>query len=286
MSLGKLLPNFQVVFILALLAFFQNVQSAWAYIPPSQYLLKSWLNKHSGVRSVRIKTVVSELKNEKPTDVHFRETTYFQFDKQVLKSFVTDDSERRLFTIERPASRLSPVAKLLFGTDLRDVIRTLKEKKVPIRSDEDLLALRTEAERQKAETEFLGRLNAAVAWVIGTPAGSKDNAGSEGQLWFEKDTFLPLRFIFTNSYDGDLYDVRFENYRFYREFPFPRTVTFFKKGQNEGKISQVVDFAVNVEAPSGKFSHSGTPEGGFTDAGNSAPSRVRDLIRSYYELAR
>jgi hypothetical protein len=275
--------NSRRAFIWTLLLFTPN---AFAYIPPSQYILKTWLGKHSGVKSVRIKTVVTALEKDKPTDVHFRETTYYQFDRQTLKSFASDDAERRLYSIEQAAVRMSPTGKILLGTDLRDVSKTLRDKKVPIRSEEELQGYRTEGEKQKSETESIGRLNSTFAWVIGTPPTKKGDSPEEGQIWFEKDTFLPLRFVLSNTRDRDTYDIRFDNYRTYREFPFPRTVTVLKKNDGAVLVSQVVDVTLNPEVPSGRSFHGGGPEGSFTDAGNSAPSAVKGLIRMYYDLVR
>src|SRR5689334_13771446 len=112
--------------------------SVFAYIPPSQYILRTWLNKHNGIRSIKVKTTVTAPENDKPTGVHFKENTLYIADKMTLRSWATDDQDKKLYAVQRDLTSTSPVAKIFFSTDWQDVIRTLKTKKIPFRTEADL----------------------------------------------------------------------------------------------------------------------------------------------------
>jgi hypothetical protein len=251
-------------------------------VPPSQYVLKTWLSKHNGIKNVRVKTTVTAIENDKPTEVHFKENTLLSIDRMNLKSWVADDSDKKLYGIEKSSAALSPVAKLLFSGDWRDVIGVLKEKNIPIRTEEELLSLKTEPERLKVESEFLSRIGGHIAWVIGG-SGIKENF--DPQIWFEKDTFLPLRIVYLAK-DGEVYDVQFDHFRFSREFPYPRNLTIARKGKGILISSQLIELNVSSDTSFPKQSHSSNSEDGFTDAGRSASSALKDLIRLYYDVVR
>jgi hypothetical protein len=117
-------------------------------------------------------------------------------------------------------------------------------------------------------------LKGAVAWVIGTD--DSKNLRSP-QIWFEKDTFLPLRMIFSVGRERRPVDLQFENYKVTREIPYPRMIQLIGSKNEIVYSSQLIDFTVSPESVG---SHSGHT--GFTEAGKSASSELGDLIRTYY----
>jgi len=254
---------------------------AFAYIPPSQFIVRTWINKHGGVKNVKVRSNVTAFVDDKPTDVHFKETTIYNSDTNTIKSWVSDDSDRKLFVIEKNAANLSTISKLLFMADSREVVRVLRDRGIPIRLEDELLAMRTELERTKSENESIARWNGGLAWVIGS-VNPPD--AFNPQLWFEKDTFLPLRMIFVSPKDRETYDFRVEGYRYSREFPYPRVLSVIKKGNGTLFSSQLLELAVNADQSKGSRGDSSTP--GYTDAGNSLSSAQRDLIRQYYDVVR
>lgn len=249
---------------------------SFAYIPPSQFILKTWANKHSGVKGIKIKTLVTAYDGNKPTDIHFKEVSVYSPETQVLKSWATDESEKKLYYSEKKIDTWSPISKLLISHDWHQLSLNLRERGIPVKTEQELLALRTESDRMKLENLALQRWNGGFAWVIGSTPSKE---GNSPQIWFEKDTFLPLRMVYSRQ-DSDLAEVRFENYRFFREFPYPRTSSVLRKGSTYF-TSQLIELIVDGEKllPGGA-----TP--GFTEAGNSISSGMRELIRAYYEQFR
>jgi hypothetical protein len=250
-----------------------------AYIPPSQFIVKTWANKHGGVKSIRIKNTVNAYDGNKATDVHFKELSIYFPEIQVLRSWALDDSDRKLYFTEKKLDRLSLVGKLLLSRDLQEVVTSLKEKGIPIRTEQELLAFRTESDRMKAEILSLARWNGNIVWAIGSSSSEKELRNP--QIWFEKDSFLPLRMFYPKSGSDGSLDVQFEGYKYSREFPYPKKVNVLARGEML-LSSQLIE----VLTDSDKHHGGGSGVSGFTELGHSASSKVRQLISLYYEQLR
>jgi hypothetical protein len=157
--------------------------SAYAYVPPSQFLIKTLAAKHAGIKSVRVKSVVTAFEDGKATPLHFREVTIFDARSGTLTGWATDDSGQKLYEIERKSGSLTTTGVLLFDSQEAVIAKSLRELGVPVRTEADLAVMKDEDERRASEVESLGRLNGEAAWVIG---GEKS-----ARIWLQKDTFLP-----------------------------------------------------------------------------------------------
>lgn len=250
-----------------------SLQAAHAYIPPSAYLLKTWVNRHSSIKLVRVRATITAFKEGKPTDVHFKETAFFGPGLATFKSYAQDDSGKKLFALDKGASAASVFTKLLLGGDILDLGRSLKEKGIPIRLEEDLLAMLTEEERIKSEVESLGRWKSALAWIV----------GQESQLWFQKDNFQPVRLIIPSETLGELIEVQMED--FGGAFSYPKTVTLLKKKSGEILLQSSLLDVINV-------SEAAIPNSIFAkdSSGNraevEAPQNLMELVRTYYNVLR
>jgi hypothetical protein len=253
---------------------------AWAYVPPSQYIVKSMTTRRMGLKVVRIRSQVVALDGDKPTDVHFKATTVYSAQTQTLRSWATDSADKELYRIERKAPQFLPADALLFELNPQQVAKNLKDRGIPIKTEEELLLLKDEEERRAAETERLVRWKGQLAWVIG-PTDPKDKTSP--QLWVEKDSFFPARLI--ADIRDTFADIRFEGFRLYRELPYPRTIYLARKDDTLVLRDDLVEINVNPSPKELKFPVATGPDG-FTDEGNAAPGKLRELIRQYYELVR
>ena len=103
------------------------------------------------------------------------------------------------------------------------------------------------------------------------------------ELWLEKDTFLPLRLkIALKDGDPTLGDLQFDSYRFYNEFPYPRSLVVAVNGKDPVLRGDVLD----ASADSGPDLSKQPLHEGWTPAGESASGSLRDLINSYYQTFR
>lgn len=256
-----------------------NSIPALAYVPPSEFIVKTWAQKHAGPKGVRTRSIVQAVEGDKPVGPKLKLTVIYRAEDGVLRSIASDEQNQVLFMSEGGEPRgLHALTELLYDSNFSRVASALKKQGVPVKTSRELLELPEESERLAAEsaTLSLGRVKRQIAWVIGKRDGSSDAAN---QLWVEKDTFQPLKFKM------DSHEVLFESYRNYRDFPFPKTMTW-----NEAKVEaktfmreELVDLVVNppeLAQLSKPITH------GYTEAGNSASSEIRDLIQKYFEKAR
>lgn len=249
---------------------------ARAYLPPSQFLVKTIANKRVAPKGVRAKTVVTSIEADQPTSTHFKVTTVAHADRGVLRSFVFDDAGQQLYAHERKMGAstgdltLGEIStEVLFDSNTERLISVLRAAGIPVLREAD-----AQAEQSPAETMFLARWKKTVAWVIGPRKDFK------AQLWIEKDTFLPIRLVWDGSNPREL---QFEGFRFTSEFPFPRAIAFVQDGNLRFR-EELTEVSVNPVADIKAFAQPITP--GFTEAGNNAPDAVKELIRRYFEVLR
>jgi hypothetical protein len=244
-------------------------------IPPSQYLFRKLAAKHSLNKSARIRSTVTAVRSDGSAGVHFKEITIYDVQTRTLRSRAYDDSGAELYAVERQMDKSTVPSMLandlLFESHSIKMIDRLRAHGVHIPIESELLAMKDEEARRAAEQEELKRWKGHFAWVV----------LGDSQVWLEKDTFLPLRLVLPSLGETDAVEIEFENYRFTREFPYPRMITLNLKSvpvlrDELGEITMDSDLS--------EFRRELTP--GFSDAGNSADSEVRALIRQYYGLIR
>lgn len=277
---------------------FSIAENAAAYIPPAPFLIKNMASKRSGLKTLKISSTVSGYVSGKPSGVHFKTVTFFSTVNQNWKSAVYDDTGTELFAIEKKYLEIPLSWSVLFESSSRELTKGLEKAEIPVnevREDkpaEHPIAKKSPepvpsgtvklshsaADEPIPENTFLKRWNGAVAWVIGKPNSS--------QFWIEKDSFLPVRLIVKDQ------DIQYSHYRYAQDLPFPRTISM-SVTTTDGKTGEmefdetINDSSVNTSGNEkilemGTFAKDATPEGFFTDAGNSASGAIKDLIKKYY----
>jgi hypothetical protein len=234
--------------------------------------------KHGVSRSLRIQTIVTELDHDQPTDLHFKDTTWIHPSALTVECLGSDDQARPLYWSEKRSEGLSVVAHLLLGslvgTNVQKLSQLLKALGVPIVTDAEAMQLKTEVERRNLEVESLTRWNGSLAWEIGK------------QLWFEKDSFIPLRMLYSTASDGQEYDFRFEGTRLVHDFYYPKTTKLYRKNA-VGLMSQLVEISIDPEGPKLKVSHLfSAATAPFSSVGDSASSSLKRLMQLYYGTLR
>jgi hypothetical protein len=267
---------------LFLAAFLLPLASAWAYIPPSSFILKSITSKHAGLKGLRVRSTVTVMDEGKPGTTRFKAVTFFNPATQTVHAYAFDDRNQKLYGVERRPEGATAADAVLFWKDERSLNIALKARGLPVRSDDELLKMKDEDERRAAEDEHLTRWNAGVVWVIGGSKSSKSGNFDDPQLWVEKDSFLPLRLIAAPQPESEIVDLHFEGQRYYHEFPYPKTILAFNKKKVPLFKDEVQDVALSIDG--NEFKTPVMP--GFTETGNNAPSAVRELIQKYFEVLR
>ncbi len=256
---------------------------ALAYIPPSEFIIKTMLQKKVALKLIRTRGSVMGMTGDgNLTGIRFVEEALYDSSSGTLRSVALDETGRELYSIERTLERDSSgkepralVSALLFENRMGNLLPLLRRWDIPIKQEEELLKLAGEAERRDAEKTFFGRQKLAsglqVSWVIGEK--------SSNQLWIEKDTFLPSKLSLKS---GDGYEIQFDSYRMTKEVPTPRVITV-TRGSEQVLRQEFQDVSVNS---SELAETKRTVANGFTEVGDSADNEVRELIRRYYSLIR
>lgn len=252
---------------------------AWAYIPPASFILHEVAKKHVSYSTIRVRTNIVALDgNGNPTGLRLRETTFVDTKETSLRSWVTDESGKVLYSVERllnvPSKgfKTPAVAEVLFDTNAVRMASVLKSVgiQIPRGKSADVADENTGGDKMS-----LKRWNHTVAWVLGKSA----------QLWIEKDTFIPVRVIAPPRNESQLFDYQMENFKYYDEYAYPRLGTLYEVGKKNPILkTELLDAVLDPNLPPSEFPKEKSE--GFTDAGQSASSQVRDLIETYYRLIR
>ena len=239
--------------------------AADAYIPPSSFILKTWAGKHVHHKKLKVKSLVTSSEGSTNHTLHFKEILVLT-EGPTVRSWAVDDSDQVLFHSEKGLKDVSLPGQLLFSSDAAELGRLLKLNGIPIL---------TEANSNGPEKQSMMRWNDSVSWVI----AEKPVQAERPQIWFEKDTFLPVRLVYSAGNDSLFYELSLENYR---DFSLPRSVSLRTVKGKAILTSQVLDVSSQVETS--KSLRSGAR--GWTVAGEAAPAELKALIRTYYESFR
>lgn len=277
--------------------FFGGVtRQALAYLPPSDFIIRTLAKKHKGFHRIAVVSTVTGMDKGQPDALHFRAHTVYLPSTGFLKSWATDDQGIPLYEVQARAPHLPLLVSLLFEANGGQVESHLKDGGIPIVTETDLSAIPTDQARQGFEKTMLSRWNSTLAWVIG--ADGPKTRGTTPELWIEKDTFLPLRLLadlqpnqtpqpatptIANP-SSTLDDIHLDNYGYFREFPYPRQITFFRAGNSQPEYRDDVN---DVQVDNGfDASRLRINENGFTESGNSVPGPLHEMIQSYYTAIR
>lgn len=262
--------------------------SALAYIPPSEFIARTMVQKRAPMKSARLRGRVMGFNSAGgPSGVQFISETHYDAASGVLRCTALDEQGRELFRMERYARKESEaqdpaqlITQVLLETRAPQLVTELKRWSLPVVTEEELLKLADEAERRSVEKTFFARqklpTGLQVAWVIGEKNGN--------QLWIEKDTFLPVKLLFTPaSGDSERLEVGFEGFRTIREVPFPKFISLQEGGR---PVLREELQEVSVNPASDQHDSRKQAAFGFTEAGNAASSELRELIRRFYKTVR
>lgn len=191
------------------LSMFAVVASANAYVPPSAFLVAQLAKKHRPLKSLRVKTRITG----PSTQIH--EIGYYDAATKTFKARFIDKEDHELYAFERKLGTNDSLSSLLlFETNANVIMNALKAAGVPVVTEADLQALPGEPERRAAERTSIARLDKKVGWVIGEGAPA---------LWILKDEFVPLKLIYGNGLE-----IRFEETKAVREFPYARSISIYR----------------------------------------------------------
>jgi hypothetical protein len=248
-----------------------GLSSAHAYVPPSSFQVKTFIAKHKDAKNFRARSTLTG-KNDETSGAKLDVHTFVDYTARMIRvRFMNADGvELAVHARSLDATDVGVGGMLLLESLINPAVKALKDVGVPIRVEAELAKLETEVERRAAEELSLKRWNKSVFWVIGR---------GEAQLWTLKDSFLPMRLIY-KAPEG-MRELRFETYKYTREFPYPRKVTLLE-GESIFFEEEVTEVQVSGDAQATKS----WGEPGLRPEGESASSEVKALMRRYTSLMR
>ncbi len=265
----------------ALAVLFFSTALVQANVPPSSYVVKQFAKHNQNFKTLSLRLVVSKVVAGSPTAVHFRENLLLDRNSGVLQSRAFDDENSELFARSRnlksdDALRVSPLMALLFSDNEEHLFYHLGQQLIPLKSELDLTKLKTEAERREAEKHFVKRWQNRVVWGLGGDSKTE----TAPQIWFEKETFLPVRWVFPDSARLPS-EVQFGPFKYETGYPFPSETRFFKSGEEK--------IFVTIEKMATNSKLAGFPApltDGFTEKGTALSGDLKELIETYYFYGR
>jgi hypothetical protein len=274
--------------VLAVLGFLSLSTPGWAYVPPAGFIVKNMAAKREISRGVRIRSSLTVFDSETGEQTRFKLSHIFTPANGVLRSILSDENGIPLFqgkiegrgssvTLNVPAES---IAVLLLEPQWAQVVRVLRRQGLRVPSlalaegsvqpldgnpDFDAVAEPTVVKVPVQPSVFLSRWNKTIAWVV----GDRKNGP---QFWVEKDTFLPLRWV-------SKVELEFQNYRIFKDLPYPRVITL-----SENKKQLLKEELVELkEVPMAEKERKDL-ESGFTESGKALPASVRALVQRYFEF--
>jgi len=277
---------------------------AYAYIPPSHFIVGTWVKSRKSMKPLRIRARITAYDGDQPTSIRFKEILYFNPETQSLDSFAATESngepDKIIFATARKLLATQLPAILMLGSDVATTDEAFNLAGIPIQVPVELPQPTLPTESANAEAlhttvqplpqsppEKLGLIRMGqhmtpLAWVIGTSQPKSDI--TTPQVWFEKDKFLPRKLIFLSNQKPtkQLTEISFESYQNYLHLPFPK-ITKFKTNPNDSAyyLVEILDItSVNHH----ELSHLGNiPKDNISVI---ASDSVRNLVQLYYSSFR
>jgi hypothetical protein len=261
--------------------------ATFAYIPPSFYLMEKIAGPRENLRSLYIKNNVSELSEDGIEDPRFYEVVLVDFQKKLVESRLYDSSDRELYSVQRRLTgariKETPILNFLFfGNDPEILSRAMRSRGVPVRSRVAYEAQETPEERRASEDLHLKRVHdeidepKKVFWLV----GKEPNELESHQVWLERHSFKPVRLITTaTSSDTSFADYRFEGYKDYGRFSYPKKTLVYRENLAVFGVE-----AVKVLTNPKMDRPSGSVVGGFTERGQGRGDDDRRFILQYYSF--
>jgi len=204
------------------------VTSSWAAIPPSEFLVKKTAQKRSGLKGLKLQSLVQVSLGDPDS---FREdittpslplkvTTWLDYENQRVTSVVSNEAGAtvaesvRSFSVEGDITELPRFGMAALESQSARLLSLLKGFSVPVLKESELLSLgKTEAERQTLEQSRLERIEGKPAWTVGIDPNL-------GRAWFDKDTLSLIRLSVPREKRTLIFSLRWP--KWVEDFPFAR----------------------------------------------------------------
>ena len=261
---------------------------SFAYVPSSYFIAQSWVDTHlkNKQQSYRITSQI-DLGGSNPQEpsLSFKETLIFHPRSETLKVWVTHESGQLLYYRESKVKLLELPRLLVFAGDTKSLIEGFNTGEIPVLDEEKHLGFSNDAERLKGDQVALKRNGGQVAWVIAQKT-KRPLSPSQPQVWFEKDTFLPIKLVFKESLNQKTYEIRyeFEESSSQKGFTYPKTISILNSDSTPVFRSKLLEVIKGSEGSDWGMPYPKAQ--GLSSFADSSPAGLKALLKFYDELFR
>lgn len=281
---------------LTLLSLFIISAQAFAYIPPSDFQVNQIAKKKAHLDKLIITSSVNLIKNQAEETGIFFEKVQIDYKTGTLQSLILNHNQEILFFTEysfnpkedknsndrvqhrRIKSKIqSPGTLLLLLPNELDMRTPLMSRSIPIQKEEDLALLATNEERIAAETLSL-RDKLKPVWVIGDHEKNK----SQGELWVEKDSFLPQKLVWPFKNDEDkVAQLVMNGYKAFGSLIYPQEILYMT---NEQPVLRVL--TTQVDTSPQKIDWIPSSRQGWLNEDKVISPELKEAVDAYYKVIR
>lgn len=198
-------------FVTSLVLLFGLASAAQAYVPPSAYMIEQMAKKRRTLKGLRVKTRITGVSTQ------IKEVAWYDAATRTLKARILDANDLEIYAYERKISPQDSLASVvLLESNADTILKSLLAQGIPVVTKEAIAQMTTEPERRALEKTSIGKLDTKVGWIIGSANPS---------FWILKDEFTPLKL----AIKGDV-EIRFEETKTMRDFPYSRAISLYKGG--------------------------------------------------------
>lgn len=237
---GKLL--FSILLALAIVGQFSTTPGGHAYVLHGYHLLDLMRREMGSARSLQVMQDLSIQQGTlSPDDVlTVQETLSYRFPTAFRSEFTASDGEHiRVFSNGRSVA----VVDRRIVSDTEGELDRFKD--IFLFNTRDLLIKRLGDLGVAAEVSSIGRFQGRVGYVLGAQYPDE----TVPQLWLDKETFRPMRWLLrpsTAANPGQALEVRYEDWRKTASIWYPERIEFFQ-GDRLLRRMQVQRTRVNPE---------------------------------------
>ena len=210
-----------------------------AYVLPGPHILELMTTKSRGVKTLLVsqKLLIYDSHIEKGT-VELNETIKYMFPES-FRSDIESDNAKGIHVVSEGQAVTVIDGKISNQTETqfdlyKDII--LYHSRVLLNEKLTLLGV-------DVTVTSLGRLDGEILYIVGAQYPDE----SRPQIWFDRNTFRPMRWLMiTETTEGfkDILEVRYLNWQEFRGTWYPMRIEFFKSQQLVREI-QVESIRVN-----------------------------------------
>ena len=237
-----MLPNIRKsTFLAILVTLCFTVSALQAYVLHPLHLLELMISEMGEAESLMVyqELVVNESELPEQT-ISLKETVMFMF-PDAFRSEITSDVARRIHVVDR--GRTTTIIDEQLVGDQESVFDRYKD--LFLYNSLDMLEARLQRLGVDTTISSLGKYQGRIGYIIGSQYPDE----FEPQLWLDKKTFKPFRWLLAPGPDGDpsaALEVRYYGWRQFDKIWYPARIEFYQ-GENLVRTILVQTVRVNPE---------------------------------------